>query len=117
YFASKAYVLALSEALSREFRPLGVKFTCVCPGPVPTGFQARAGLDENLSPLLARSTERVARDAYDGFMRRKRLVVPGFAKQGHGRRAAVPATRPGALGGRDLPSETCAAKADERIEW
>jgi short-subunit dehydrogenase len=81
YFASKAYVLALSEAISREFRSLGVKVTCVCPGPVPTEFQARAGLDENLSPLLARSAERVARDAYNGFMRGKRLVVPGFANK------------------------------------
>jgi short-subunit dehydrogenase len=78
YFASKAYVLALSEALYRELRPLGVKVTCVCPGPVPTEFQARAGLGENLPPLLTRSAERIARDAYDGFMRGQRLVVPGF---------------------------------------
>src|SRR5262249_40624358 len=44
YFASKAYVLTLSEALRRELKPRGVKVTCICPGPVPTEFQARAGL-------------------------------------------------------------------------
>ena len=38
YFASKAYVLSLSEALHRELSPHGVKVTCVCPGPVPTEF-------------------------------------------------------------------------------
>jgi len=82
YFAGKAYVLALSDALHRELAPLGVKVTCVCPGPVPTEFQARAGLGpEALSPMMTRSAERIARDAYDGFMRGKRLVVPGFANK------------------------------------
>jgi short-subunit dehydrogenase len=82
YFAGKAYVRVLSEALHRELAPLGVKVTCVCAGPVPTEFQARAGLGpEALSPMMTRSAERIARDSYDGFMRGKPLVVPGFVNK------------------------------------
>jgi len=79
YYATKAYVLSFSEALHRELLPRGVKVTALCPGPVPTEFQARAGLrdDRAQTALLSLSAERVARIGYDGFMRGKRVVVPG----------------------------------------
>src|SRR6267378_3202326 len=44
YYASKAYVLSFSEALRLELAPLGVRVTTLCPGSVPSEFQARAGL-------------------------------------------------------------------------
>ena len=44
YYASKAYVLSFTEALRQELAPYGVRVTVVCPGPVPTEFQARAGI-------------------------------------------------------------------------
>jgi short-subunit dehydrogenase len=81
YFASKAYVLSFSEALSRELAPRGVRVTAVCPGPVPTEFQARAGLKDAQSPFLTVSAEQVARESYEGFVRGKRVVVPGFANK------------------------------------
>jgi len=78
YYASKAYVLSFSEALHQELAGRGVRVTALCPGPVPTEFQARAGIPETYFPrILARSAERVARDGYNGLMRGKRLVVPG----------------------------------------
>src|SRR5258708_35098863 len=43
YYASKAYVLSFSEALRGELGPCGVHVTALCPGPVPSEFQARAG--------------------------------------------------------------------------
>ena len=43
YYASKAYVLSFTEALRQELAPHGVRVTVVCPGPVPSEFQARAG--------------------------------------------------------------------------
>ncbi len=78
YYASKAYVLSFSEALHRELANRGVRVTALCPGPVPTEFQARAGLkgDRALN-LLSLPAERVARIGYDGFMRGKRVVVAG----------------------------------------
>jgi short-subunit dehydrogenase len=79
YYASKAYVLSFSEALHQELKPQGIRVTVVCPGPVPTEFQSIAGLDAGGMPkLLTRTAERIARDAYDGFMAGQRLVVPGF---------------------------------------
>ena len=78
YHATKAYVLSFSEALHHELAPKGVRVTALCPGPVVTEFQARAGIPESYFPrFLARSAERVARDGYNGLMRGKRLVVPG----------------------------------------
>jgi short-subunit dehydrogenase len=82
YFAGKAFVVRFSDALAREFRPLGIKVTCVCPGPVPTEFQGRAGLGEDHLPrFLTLPAERIAQDAYDAFVRGRRLVVPGFANK------------------------------------
>jgi len=78
YHATKAYVISFSEALHHELAPRGVRVTVLCPGPVATEFNLRAGIPEGYFPkLLARSAERVAREGYDGLMRGRRLVVPG----------------------------------------
>jgi short-subunit dehydrogenase len=78
YYATKAFVLSLSQALYNEFRQLGVRMTVLCPGPVPTEFAARAGVPEGLGPnLITQSAEFVAEEAYRGLMRGRRVVVPG----------------------------------------
>jgi short-subunit dehydrogenase len=80
YYATKAYVISFSEALHRELAPKGVRVTVLCPGPVPTEFQARAGVDANQFPrLLTLSAERVAKAGYQGLKEGRRVVVPGFA--------------------------------------
>jgi uncharacterized protein len=82
YYASKAYVLSFSEALHRELKPKGVRVTVLCPGPVPTGFQARAGMSDDALPrILTRSAEQVARDGYRGLVQGRRVVVPGSANR------------------------------------
>ncbi len=83
YYASKAYVLSFTEALHQELAGRGVKVTALCPGPVPTEFQARAGLraDRAQSALMSLPPERVARIGYEGFMRGKRVVVAGIGNQ------------------------------------
>ena len=82
YYASKAYVLSFSEALHRELKPKGVRVTVLCPGPVPTEFQARAGMSDDAFPrLLTRSAEQVVRDGYRGLMQGRRVVVPGPANR------------------------------------
>ena len=79
YYASKAYVLSFTEALRQELAPYGVRVTVVCPGPVPSEFQARAGFAPGFdSAVLNVSAEDVARQAYDGLMANKRAVLPGF---------------------------------------
>ncbi len=78
YFACKAYVLSLTEALHRELAPRGVKVTAFCPGPLRTEFFARAGVAEGGLPrMFTGSAERAVRTAYDGFMRGQPLIVPG----------------------------------------
>lgn len=82
YHATKAFILSFSEALHREVAPTGVRVTVLCPGPVDTDFQARAGLAADRFPRqLVRASGRVAADGYDGFAKGRRLVVPGFANQ------------------------------------
>ncbi|MGA8170373.1 MAG: SDR family oxidoreductase [Methylocystis sp.] len=81
YYASKAYVRSFSEGLAQEMAPLGVKVSCLCPGPVETGFQARAGMAfegamSSMKPALVPSAE-VARQGYEGLMAGKRIIVPG----------------------------------------
>jgi short-subunit dehydrogenase len=80
YYASKAFVLSFSEALHHELAPRGVRVTCLCPGPVASEFQARAGIAEAEPPWpLAVSARLVAEKAYRGLMRGRRVVVPGWA--------------------------------------
>ena len=82
YYASKAFVLSFSEALHEELARRGVRVTVLCPGPVPTEFQARAGVPPTYHPvLLGRSAESVAEEGYRGLMRGRPRVVPGFANK------------------------------------
>jgi hypothetical protein len=82
YNASKAYVLSFSEALHRELKRRGIRVTALCPGPVPTEFQARSGMQADRSQqLLTLTADRVAQIGYDGFMRGKRVVVAGLANK------------------------------------
>ena len=78
YYASKAFVLSFTEAMRGELGPMGVRVTALCPGPVPTEFQDRAGFEAGLdSAILNVSAAAVARAGYRGLMSNKRLVMPG----------------------------------------
>jgi uncharacterized protein len=79
YYASKAYVLSFSEALRGELAPHGVRVTALCPGPVPSEFQARAGFLPGFdSTVLNVSAADVALAGYRGLMANKRAVLPGL---------------------------------------
>lgn len=79
YYATKAFVLSLSEALHDELKNSSVKVTCLCPGPVATEFGRQSGMeDANLFRMGTMNAESVAREGYEGFMRGKIVVIPGL---------------------------------------
>jgi hypothetical protein len=79
YYASKAYVLSFTEALRGELASRGVRVTALCPGPVPSEFQARAGFKPGFdSAVLNVAACDVAKDGYRGLMANKRAVLPGL---------------------------------------
>lgn len=82
YYASKAYVLSFSEAIWFELRGRA-RVTCLCPGPVPTGFSARAnkGRKLRLMRLSMTSAEFVASRGWERFQRGQRVVVPGVMNE------------------------------------
>lgn len=82
YYATKAYVLSFSEALAEELSGSGITVTCLCPGPTRTEFHARADMEDSRLLTLGRmEAEAVARRGYEGLLRGKRVVVPGFANR------------------------------------
>jgi uncharacterized protein len=83
YYASKAFVLSFSEALRAELDGSGIRVTALCPGPVPTEFQARAGgvPNQERSGLLTRSAQQVALEGYRGLMAGKAIVTPGWGNK------------------------------------
>ena len=79
YYASKAYVLSLSEALHVECRRDGVAVTCLCPGATATGFAAEADMSGSLLFRLgSMRADVVARAGHAGFRRGKAIVIPGL---------------------------------------
>jgi uncharacterized protein len=85
YYATKAYVLSLSEALAEELQGTGVTITALCPGPVESGFQARAAMEKSkllknpMNPLM--SAEDVAKQSVAALERGQRVIIPGFMNQ------------------------------------
>lgn len=83
YYATKAYVNSLSQALSNELAGTGVTVTCLCPGPTRTEFAAAAGRREGKSFSVAqRLTARdVAEIGVAAMKRGTPVVVPGFGNK------------------------------------
>jgi short-subunit dehydrogenase len=81
YFASKAYVLSLGEALAHELRGTGVSVTVLCPGATATNFFAVAGADKSIMAGRLRRmmrAEGVARLGYRGLAAGRPVVVTGL---------------------------------------
>jgi short-subunit dehydrogenase len=78
YYASKAFVRSFTDSLHREWRRRGVRVTNLAPGPVPTEFGRRAGVQADTAPeLLTQPAGYVAELGYRGLMQGRALVVPG----------------------------------------
>jgi short-subunit dehydrogenase len=80
YYASKAYVLMLSEALKNELKQDNVTVTVLCPGPTRTEFFKRhdmIGTRLERSPHIM-SPAKVAEIGFSGLLKGKTIVIPGL---------------------------------------
>lgn len=77
YYASKAYVLRLTEGISEELKKqkLNVTVSTLCPGPVATNFNNVANVKFSIKPL---SSKYVAKYAIDKTLKGKLLIIPGI---------------------------------------
>jgi short-subunit dehydrogenase len=78
YYASKAYMKTFSEGIATELRPEGVTVTALCPGPIETEFQERAGNEDTPVGQGEQEVEAVAAEGYEGLQAGKTVVVTGW---------------------------------------
>lgn len=81
YYATKNYVVRLTQALREELRQnkSKVRVSVLCPGPVNTEFNQVAGVSFALPGLDA---HRVAREGIVGMFKGKGIIVPGAVMKG-----------------------------------
>jgi hypothetical protein len=91
YYATKAFVLSLTEALHQEMKGKRVKVTALCPGPTVTEFFEVAGAANSRLAKMGADAQSVVRAGLRGLDRNRAIVVPGVAN------------RIGAQGSRVLP--------------
>ena len=86
YGASKAFVLSYTRSLGGELRGTGVTATCLCPGPVHTGFGEAAGFskedaESSLPSFMWETPEAVAKVGIGGLDAGHPVAIPGTANQ------------------------------------
>ena len=76
YYASKNYVVRLTEAIHEELRQANcpVKVSCLCPGPVDTAFNDNSGVLVSGKQITA---AQAAREGVEGALQGKMIVIPG----------------------------------------
>ncbi len=79
YFATKAFILHLSEGIANEVSNKNITITALCPGPVDTPFQEKAHT-RNI-PLVSKwklpSADEVAQFGFDSLMNGKTTAIHG----------------------------------------
>lgn len=83
YFASKAYVLHLSEAIAQEIKHSKVTITALCPGATESGFQQAANAEKMSMFHLIKmpSSKEVAEYGYKAMMQGKVIAIHGVANR------------------------------------
>ena len=80
YFATKAYVLSFSEAISEELKASGVTVTAFCPGPTESGFMDYSGMGESkmIKGRRLPSSKQVALYGFKAMMKGRPVVIHGL---------------------------------------
>jgi short-subunit dehydrogenase len=77
YYATKAYVLSLSEALHEEAKGRGVHVSALCPGPTATEFFDVAGAPGGRLAKMATDPKAVVAAGLNGLARNRAIIIPG----------------------------------------
>ena len=79
YFATKAYVLSLSEALTSEFKDFGVVVSALCPGATESEFKVRAHMEDSglMNAMNLPSSKDVAKYGFKSLMAKRRVAIHG----------------------------------------
>lgn len=85
YYASKAFVLSLSEAMYDELKSYGVSVTTLCPSPTSTGFEKNAGMKgaKMFTAFGAETPDTVAKYGYKAMMNGKAVAYHGKVTHGY----------------------------------
>jgi uncharacterized protein len=85
YYATKAFVLSLSVALTEECQSEGIGVSVLCPGATESEYHDRARARQKNIKLLKLikmlTVEEVAKAGYQGLMNNKRVIVPGLTNK------------------------------------
>ena len=88
YFATKAFVLSLSEAIHEELKPYGIQGQLPVPGPTRTEFGDVAGFGGNgLFDRVAMNAPKSSKAGLTASTHNRAVVVPGLDEQDRARRA------------------------------
>ncbi len=90
YYATKAYVTFLSNALAEELRDTNITVTALLPGATETDFARRSGMDKTGMFRKTADAPSVARDGYTAMLAGKLEVISGVTFAQRTMLAAVP---------------------------
>ncbi len=80
YYATKAFVLSFSQAMTEELAEYGITVTALCPGPTESNFEVAANLKSGnlFHALPVETAEKVARRGYRAVMKGKAVQFCGI---------------------------------------
>lgn len=78
YYATKAFVVSLSEGIANELTGTGVTVTALCPGPTETEFVEHADMEGVRLFAKSATAREVAEAGYEAMLKGKTIIVPGF---------------------------------------
>jgi short-subunit dehydrogenase len=81
YYATKAFVLSVTEALHQELKGTGIKVSALCPGPTATEFFEVAEVNSPMMKRMSADAASVVAAGLKGLDRNKAIVIPGLTNK------------------------------------
>ena len=78
YYATKAYILHFTEAISNEVKDKNICISVLCPGQTKTNFQKNVSTKKNKIKFNTACPIKVAKYGYESLKRNVTVSVPGF---------------------------------------